>query len=181
MKAIYLYPDNCFCLIAHRLPVDCYVNQLRGLSIAHSVLETELAASDNAIVATVWDDSLRKLSLLEEDLRFFEPRVIPDDKAVVDAALAMAEKFRLRRIEQPETLLGGRYVFGGSTPGNCMHRPDVSKTFHLARLNGCRYYACYNDDVKQQWVQFSTAMKNALADTSLHDSIIDAAHETFSG
>lgn len=168
-------------LIDHELPLACYVNQLRGLSIVHSILEREIATADHEIISQVWHEGLRKLSLLEEDLRFFAPRVISDDKSVVDAALAMTEKFRIRAIENPATLLGCLYVFEGSTLGNQMHRPDVSETFRLDGMNGCRYYASYHDRVKKHWAEFTDRMNTALADPLTHDGVIDAAHETFSG
>ena len=65
-------------LIAHELPLECYVNQLRALSVIHSVLEEQIAASVNEQIARVWEDGLRKLPLLMEDLHFFDPRVSSD-------------------------------------------------------------------------------------------------------
>ena len=141
-------------LIEHRLPLECYVNQLRALSVIHGVLENEISASSDTRVSSVWDDDLRKLSLLEEDLAFFEPRVISDARSSVEAAIAMTEKIRLRRIENPHSLLGYLYVLEGSTLGNSMHRPDISATFHLDELNGCHYYSSYHKQVQIHWNHF---------------------------
>ena len=58
-------------LIAHRLPLECYVNQLRALSVIHSVLEEQIAASENKQIACVWEEDLRKLPQLMDDLHFF--------------------------------------------------------------------------------------------------------------
>lgn len=88
-------------LIAHRLPLECYVNQLRALSIIHSVLEDHIATSTNELIVAVWEDGLRKLSLLMEDLHFFEPRVPYDNTLSIEAALSMTEKIRRRSIEHP--------------------------------------------------------------------------------
>ena len=57
-------------LIEHKLPLECYVNQLRALSVIHGVLENEMAASKDNRLSTIWNDDLRKLPLLEEDLTF---------------------------------------------------------------------------------------------------------------
>lgn len=168
-------------LIEHKLPLDCYVNQLRALAIIHGILENEIATSENSTLLDVWNDDLRKLPLLEEDLSFFEPRVIPDADSPVEAALNMTKKIRLRQIENPLTLLGYLYVFEGSTLGNSMHQPDISKTFHLVDFKGCRYYASYHDQVQSHWKQFSDKMNRALNDPSVHNAIIEAAHEAFSG
>jgi heme oxygenase len=167
-------------LIAHQLPLACYVNQLRGLSIIHSVLETEIANTDSEIVAAVWEDRLQKLPLLKEDLDFFKPRVIPDDRAVVDAALAMTQHIRLRQVENPVSLLGYLYVLEGSTLGNSMHQPDIIQTFCLSGLNGYAYYTSYADKVTDNWNRFTEKMSQAL-DASLHDNVIESAHEAFAG
>jgi heme oxygenase len=168
-------------LIAHQLPLECYVKQLRALAVVHGVLENELAALEDQRVSAVWENGLRKLSLLEEDLAFFTPRVIFDAPSPIGVALAMAEKIRLRRLEAPLTLLGYLYVLEGSTLGNNMHQPDISATFHLSGFNGCRYYSSYQDQVKAHWKRFSEQFKTALEDPSLHDAVIEAAHEAFSG
>ena len=169
-------------LMERKLPLQCYVNQLKALSIIHSVLENELAAAKgDTRVAVVWDDQLRKLRLLEDDLAFFKPRVVSDAIPALDTALAMAEKIRIRRLEDPVTLLGYLYVFEGSTLGNSMHRPDISATFHLNQLNGCRYYASYRDQVQDRWERFTEKMNSALDDASKHDSILEAVHEAFNG
>jgi heme oxygenase len=168
-------------LAEHTLPLDCYVNQLRGLAIIHGVLENELATIQEKPVADVWNNGLRKLPLLEQDLEFFKPRVDSDYMPAIDAALAMTEHIRLRRIESPETLLGYLYVFEGSTLGNRMHQPDITATFHLDGSTGSRYYESYGDQVPEKWQQFSEKMNTALSDPSLHDPVIKAAHEAFSG
>ena len=168
-------------LMDHRLPLECYVNQLRALSVVHGVLEHEMVSSENNQVMAVWDNGLKKLPLLEKDLKFFESRVVSDASTSVEVAIAMTEKIRLRRIENPVTLLGYLYVFEGSTLGNWMHRPDISTTFQLDGLSGCRYYASYQDRVKSHWNQFSEKMNSTLEDTSLHDEIIESALEAFSG
>ncbi|MDO8933764.1 MAG: biliverdin-producing heme oxygenase [Rhodocyclaceae bacterium] len=168
-------------LIAHQLPLECYVNQLRALAVIHGVLENEIAASGDKRVSAIWDNELRKLPLLEEDIAFFKPRVVSDAASSIAAALAMTEKIRLRRIENPVMLLGYLYVLEGSTLGNRMHRPDISATFHLNGLNGCHYYSSYLEHVQGHWNQFSEKMNVVLNDPSLHDRVIEAAHEAFEG
>lgn len=128
-------------LMEHRLPLECYVSQLRALSIIHGLLENELAISADKHVREVWNDSLRKLPLLSEDLVFFEPRFGADQQAPIEAALSMAEKIRLRGIEDPLTLLGHLYVLEGSTLGNQMHQPDIQATFQLPNNTGTHYYS----------------------------------------
>ncbi len=168
-------------LMEHKLPLECYVGQLRALAIIHGVLEHETATSEDERVASVWDDNLRKLPLLEDDLKFFQPRIASDDPPSIEAALSMTEKIRLRSIENPATLLGYLYVFEGSTLGNNMHRPDISATYRLDALKGCRYYSSYQDQVGSNWTRFSERMNTALEDRSLHDPLIESAHEAFRG
>ena len=65
-------------LAEHKLPLECYVNQLRALSVIHGVLENEIAAVKDKRVSLLWNDGLKKLPLLEEDLAFFKPRIVVD-------------------------------------------------------------------------------------------------------
>ncbi|MGA2228821.1 MAG: biliverdin-producing heme oxygenase [Syntrophobacteraceae bacterium] len=168
-------------LIDHKLPLDCYVGQLRALAIIHGVMEKEIAASENKLVAAVWDERLKKLPLLEMDLEFFEPRVILDIPFAIEKAIAMTAKIRIRRLERPATLLGYLYVFEGSTLGNSLHNPDVSATFHLNNFDGCHYYSSYKDQLQSSWKLFLEKMNGALDDISLHDPIIEASQEAFDG
>lgn len=168
-------------LIAHRLPLECYVNQLRALSIIHSVLEERIAASVNEQILGVWEDGLRKLSLLMDDLHFFEPRIYTDNTPSIEAAMSMTDKILSRSVEQPLSLLGYLYVMEGSTLGNHMHQPDIAKTYHLDKLEGSRYYSSYKDKVKTRWQQFAGKMNNILDTQALQDPVVDAAHETFAG
>jgi len=168
-------------LIKHQLPMECYVNQLRTLSVIHGVLESEIADARDSRLSAIWDDQLRKLPLLRKDLAFFKPRVIPDDNTATEAALAMTEKIRLRKIENPLTLLGYLYVFEGSTLGNSMHRPDITATYHLNGMEGCHYYSSYQEEVRTHWNHFSHKVNSTVSDPGLYDAVIEAAHEAFAG
>ena len=168
-------------LIAHRLPLECYVSQLRALSIIHGVLEEQIAASANKQIVSVWEDGLRKLPMLIDDLHFFAPRYSFDNIPSIEAALSMTKKIRLRSIEQPLSLLGYLYVMEGSMLGNHMHLPDIIKNYQLGGSDGSRYYASYEKNLTTRWQQFVGKMNEILADTALHGPVVEAAHETFAG
>jgi len=168
-------------LAEHKLPLECYVNELRSLAVIHGIFEKEITAVDDPRAVAIWNEDYGKRVLLEQDLSFFQPRLIPTADDPIEKALAMTERVRLRRIENPVTLLGYLYVLEGSTLGNNMHRPDISKTFKLDGLNGCRYYSSYRDGVHSRWLQFSAHMNEVLDDPAVHDDLIEAAHEAFTG
>ncbi len=168
-------------LIDHKLPLECYVNQLRALAVIHGVMESEIGSSEDSRVTAIWDNGLKKLPFLEEDLKFFESRVVSDVSISIEAAHAMTADIRLRRIENPVTLLGYLYVFEGSTLGNSMHKPDIVATYQLDDLDGCRYYSSYQDQVASHWTQFSEKLNQTLEDSGLHDQIVESAREAFSG
>lgn len=168
-------------LAEHRLPVECYVEQLRSLFLIHGVMESEIAAAPDDRVGSVWADDLRKLPLLEKDLNFFAPRIVSDSGTYMDAAVAMTAEIRRQRVENPVALLGYLYVFEGSTLGNRMHQPDISATFRLDSMSGCRYYSSYQDQVQSHWRRFSERMNSALSDPSCHDAVIESARQAFSG
>ena len=168
-------------LIDHKLPIEGYVDQLQALAIIHGVFENEIAISKDKSVLSIWNDDLKKLPLLQEDLKFFIPRVESNNISSIETAVAITEKIRMRRVDLPITLLGYLYVYEGSTLGNSMHRPDISETFHLDEMNGCRYYSSYRDEVSIHWNQLSDKMNEVLDNPALHDRIVEAAYEAFAG
>ena len=168
-------------LTDHRLPLECYVKQLGSLAVIHGILEHEVSTSKDLRVAMVWEDGLRKLPLIQEDLIFFQPRVMVDATSANEFTREMTKNIRLGGIENPVTLLGYLYVLEGATLGNSMHLPDISATFHLNGLNGCRYYSGYLDQVKNHWDRFTVKMNAAIENPGLFDPIIKAAQEAFSG
>lgn len=167
-------------LMAHRLPLESYVGQLRVLAIIHRVLENEIAAANDDRVKKVWSDDFRKLPLLQADLAFFEPRNVSDASVAVKAALSVAESIRLRSVSEAHALLGCLYVFEGTTLGNHMHYPDIVKTFHLNGMDGARYYNSYGEHVRAHWEEFTVRMNNTLIDGACHEAVIDAAQEILS-
>lgn len=168
-------------LIEHRLPLACYVGQLKALAVIHGLLENEMAASDDKHVLSIWDERMRKVPLLQEDLQFFETRVISDTTVPIEAALALTQDIRRKRSEHSVTLLGYLYVLEGSTLGNRVHLIDISAAFYLNAPDGCRYYSSYGDQVRANWDRFSKKMNAVLTAPAIQSVVIEAAHEAFSG
>ena len=148
-------------LAACRLPLESYVGKLRALSVIHGVLEQALAGCADERVASVWRSDMRRLALLEEDLRYFEPRTVADIREAVDAALAAADHLRLRSIEQPLSLLGWVYVLEGSRLGAVALRPLIARAFLLTGDEGLAYLGGDGSAVRGRWAQVGQRM-NAL-------------------
>jgi heme oxygenase len=165
----------------HKLPLECYVNQLRALSIIHGVLENEIRSSDDKLLEAVWDNDLRKLPLLEADLAVFKPSSMYSANNSIDIAIAMTQKIRLRRVEKPFTLLGYLYVLERFIFNSSIYKADILSTFHLDGYDGCRYYTGYGDQAREHWSEFCEKMDSALDDSSLHGEILEAAHMAFAG
>jgi heme oxygenase len=167
-------------LIDHRLPLECYVYQLRALAIIFRILEQKIFASENNLVKSIRDEDKKKLPLLSKDLQFFSNRLVFDYALSLDIANSITDNINRREEENPASILGYLYVYEGTTLGNSMHSKDVAATYLLDKLNGYNYYACYLGEVQQQWSRFSQKMQNVLVDQFLHVDIIQTAHEAFS-
>jgi len=166
-------------LAACQLPLESYVGQLRALAIIHGVLEQALADGPDERVASVWTSDMGKLSLLRQDLWYFEPRVVADLKDAADAALRTAEQLRLLSVTQPLALLGSVYVLEGSTLGAGVVRPMVARALLLTDDGGLAYLRNYGDGVYDHWRQFQQRM-NALSLTPEEQGqIIQAANDCF--
>ena len=166
-------------LASCQLPLESYVGQLRALSIVHGVLEEALESTNNEAVASVWKSSMRKLSLLQKDLRSFEPQIVADIKESVELTLTIAEHIRLQSMEQPVKLLGHVYVLEGSTLGACVLRPLFARAFLLTGEDGLNYLNSYGQEVQTQWVQYRQRMNALRLSPEERQQIIQAACEFF--
>lgn len=148
-------------LAAGRLALESYVGQLRALAVIHSVLEHALTDCTDERVTAVWRPDMRKFALLQQDLRYFEPRAVADLKEAAEIALQTAEHLRLLAIGQPLALLGSIYVLEGSTLGAAVVRPLVARAFLLTENDGLAYLRPYGDHAPDRWSAFRERM-NAL-------------------
>ena len=166
-------------LAACRLPLESYVGQLRALAVIHGVLEETLANCADPRVASVWRDDMRKVPLLQQDLRYFEPRAVADLKDAVEAAIAIDTHVRLDSIDEPLTLLGYVYVLEGSTLGAEVVKPLVARAFLLSGEGGLSYLSSYGPAVRARWGQFQQRMNALQLSAAERGRIAEAAIDFF--
>jgi heme oxygenase len=166
-------------LAACRLPLESYVGQLRALAIVHGVLEQALATCADARVASVWNSDMRKLPLLQQDLRYFEPRTVADLKEAVEAALKAADHLLLRSLERPLALLGWVYALEGSTLGAIVLRPLIARAFLLTGEEGLAYVHSYGPAVHARWAQYQQRMNELRLSSEEREDVVRAAGECF--
>lgn len=166
-------------LAACRLPLESYVGQLRALAVIHGVLEETLASCADPRVASVWQDDMRKVPLLQQDLRYFEPRTVADLKEAVEAAIAVDTHVRLRSLEQPLSLLGYVYVLEGSTLGAEVVKPLVARAFLLSGDGGLSYLGSYGPAVRARWAQFQQRMNALELSPAERSQIAETASDLF--
>jgi heme oxygenase len=167
-------------LAACQLPLESYVGQLRALSIIHGVLDQALESTHNETVVSVWRSNMRKLPLLQKDLRYFEPRVVADIKESVEATLTIAEHIRLQSLEMPVMLLGHVYVLEGSTLGARVLRPLFARAFLLTGEDGLNYLNSYGPEAQTQWAQYQQRMNALRLSPDERQRMLQAACEFFS-
>ena len=166
-------------LAACQLPVESYVGQLRALAVIHSVLEQALASCADPRISSVWNCEMRKLPLLQNDLRFFEPRTVADVKEGVDAALKTGEQLRLLPVERPLELLACLYVLEGSTLGSTVLRPLIARAFLLSGEEGLAYLHNYGTEIQARWAQFQQRMNQLSLSAEERGQIVKAARRFF--
>jgi hypothetical protein len=69
------------------LPLESYVGQLGALEVIHGVYEQVLASCANPRIGSVWNHEMWRLPLLQNEMRFFASRTVPDLKEALDVAL----------------------------------------------------------------------------------------------
>ena len=161
--------------------LESYVGQLRALAILHGVLEQALTGLTHPAIKAVWEEGMKRLPLLENDLAYFQPRSKGDIPEATAAALTLAEHVALRTVQDPLTLLGYVYVLEGSTQGAAVLRPRVAETFQLNGSEGLSYLLNYGDQAADHWAQFSRRMNGAVTDPAAQRRVVEAACEAFEG
>ena len=164
---------------AGELPLESYVGELRAFTMFHAAVERALPASRDARIAAVWREDMRKMPLLERDLRFFEPRAVADLREATEAALRATDQLTLWAAEQPLALLGVLYVLEGSTLGAKVVRPLVARAFHLNDDGGLSYLGCYGNAVAEHWRGFQERMNALVLTADERAAIVRAADEFF--
>jgi len=166
-------------LTAGTLPLESYVGQLRALSAVNGVLEKALSEAADPRVASVWNDDMRKVPFLQQDLRYFEPRAVADLKEAVEAVIAVDTDIRLRSVERPLSLLGHLYVIEGSTLGAEVLRPLVARAFHLEGDEGLSSLHVYGSAVSEHWARYRERMNALTLSEAERTSILEAAVDGF--
>jgi heme oxygenase len=162
-----------------QLPLESYLGQLRALAVIYGVLEQVLASCADPRIGSVWNREMLKLPLLENDLRFFASRTVPDLKEALDVALKAAEQIRFLSVEYPLALLGYVYVLEGSTLGATVLRPLIARAFLLTGAEGLAYLQNYGPEVRASWAQFQQRMNQLCLSAEERGQIVKAAGDFF--
>jgi heme oxygenase len=168
-------------LAACRLPLESYVGLLRALAMMHCVLEPALESSVHPGVRAVWRSEMRKVALLESDLRYFAPRAVADVKEAVEEACGVVERVRLWTADQPVALLGCWYVLEGSTLGGTLLCRQYARNFLFEGGKGIAYVSSYSPNVHEHWQQFQQRMNVFGPLPREREQILEAAGEFFRG
>jgi heme oxygenase len=168
-------------LEAGELPLSAYAGFLRALHTVHAALETEAGTTREPAVAAVWRDTLRRLPLLERDLAALAPRSLPPTPMAEISAHLVAQRIRRRAGEEPCSLLGYLYVLEGSTLGGGVVRTHAARAYGLTDDTGTAYLRGHGRETKAYWTGFSRRMDDALGDSAVVASVVDAAREAFAG
>jgi heme oxygenase len=166
-------------LMQGTLPLESYVGHLRALFVIHGVLEEALAESPEPRVQQVFQDAMRKIPLLEQDLRYFEPRGVADLREAVEAARVIDTRVRLRSLEDPLSLLGYLYVLEGSTLGARVLKPHLARTFSLTDDGGLDYVTSYGPEVEARFAEFKGRMNALMTSPEERARIGEAATDLF--
>lgn len=166
-------------LAAGELPLESYVGHLRSLLAMHGVIESVLVDCQDQSVTAVWDKGRVKCHWLQQDLQFFQPRIVADLKEAVEVTQRVADYLRLESIRKPIALLGWLYVLEGSTQGALIIRPQITRAFGLVDAEGTRYLQAYGQQTQARWEAFSRRMDALLLTAQTREDILQAANELF--
>ena len=148
-------------LVDGTLPLESYIAQLRGLAIIFSSFEQAVALSRSPIIVQLRPHMKSRFDLLCADLAFFSPQLVPDILSAVSAASDIARKIRMLSYTTSDKMLGYLYVLEGTTKGNQVHLPDITRCFKLTGDQGASFYRGYGSATDGHWEEFRTIMNSA--------------------
>lgn len=161
------------------LPRPLYVRWLGQMLHIHAALEAQLErlVIENPGLATVFDDSRRKVAPLEKDLAFLGAT---SDQPALPAARAMVAWIDTLAGSQPLALLGVLYVLEGSTNGSKFIARKVRPAYELPGSGeGSAYLDPYGNEQPVRWQEFKAAMDGLRLPHDQVGPIVLAAQRTF--
>ena len=164
-----------FVALARRtLPVERYVDQLRGMAIVTAALERAVAASADPSVTAAATVLVPRLAPLLDDLAFFDRRgPLPDDPGQVSEALAFAREIGRVAAEEPVRLLGVLYVSEGTAMGNLVHLEDARAS--AGGAEGASWYAGRGGETAPAFRAFRERLDAVLLDEEVGRRVVEAA------
>jgi heme oxygenase len=158
-------------MIDGQLPLSSYVAWLRVMTTVVGVLESEIEASAEVGLGRLWQPSMRKLPLLQTDVAEFDAVPSAATEAIVPT-LALVETLRRWGQEDAVSLIGGLYVFEGSTLGGKVLRKRLADQYRL-KGRGLAYVSAYGRFTQSRWRGFCERLE--ALDLSEHDEARAAA------
>ncbi len=166
-----------------------YISYLRILAIIHATLEKEVSNSDHVVLKTLWQEKMRRLPLLEEDIEILITskkadslnwtEVYAEPDTPISIALRLALRIRVLSMENPFQLLGFLYVLEGSTNGGIRMAPRVTEAFGLSGNAGVRYLMNYGEEQSREWQNFKQRLEEAVISEDDVTAILAGAKEMF--
>ncbi|MEU4926036.1 biliverdin-producing heme oxygenase [Streptomyces yokosukanensis] len=164
-------------LLAGTLPLDRYVGQLAAHRMVLRSLEAELSRTAEPAVAGLWAaEDLRKVPLIERDLRHFAATGVEPERWPAAEAAAFVRDIRRTAVVDPSSLLGQLYVLEGSTLGALHLRRRLTRAYDLGASDGTAYYGCGD---RARWSRFTTRLNEALADPAAQTRALVAAERAY--
>ncbi len=164
-----------------------YITFLRMLSIVHSVLEKEITSSENEKLKLVWQDNMRKLPLLNEDIQSFTDskknsfshfsEIYADATQPIHQALELVQKIKTLALKNPLQLVGVLYVTEGFTNSGVYMNPRITQAYGLSGDIGIRYLKNYGEAQPAEWNDFKRRLELAItSDEELAEVLIGAKY-----
>jgi len=165
-----------------RLPRDRYVAMLLGYTRIHRALERALASSSEPSVRALFREEMRKLPLLERDIRFLCGGSVPELASALSPEAVRAVEALVRDIEEaaehePLALLGYLFVTEGSTLGGIALRRHFGAAYGLTE-DGLRFYSAYPEPFAH-WRRFKREMEATIVTRDAQAIVAAAAKAAF--
>ncbi len=161
------------------LPRPLYVRWLAQMLHIHAALEAQLErlVAGNPRLASVFDDSRRKVAPLQQDLAFLGATPNQPPLPAVQTMVAWMDTLAE---SQPLALLGVFYVLEGSTNGSKFIARKVRPAYALPESGeGSAYLDPYGNAQPARWQEFKAAMDALDLPASEVEPIVLAAQQTF--
>lgn len=168
-------------LAGGRASLVSFVGHLRGIALLGETLELAFGRASDPEVVAFGRARATHLDRLRDDLRFLEPRLVPDLVLAEAEAQRLARRIRTDSVARPLALVGYAYVLDGSALGAETLLRAAAEAYALTPSDGLSYLASLAESAPSDVADLRRRLDALVLTDEQQGTVLEAASELGAG